>query len=1011
MDVRFLGGLQVRVGGRLTSFGGPQAQSVFALLAIDAGTTVTTSTLVDELWPLDPPRAAVNTVQTHVAAIRRGLGTDRGRLRTRGRGYELDLRPDELDTARSEVLVRRGHELLDRGDPSAACGSLEAALTLWGGEPLLGLTDHAPRLAIEASRLAELHLATLEDLTDTQLRIGATPTVLRELERATAADPFRERTVALLLRSLAAAGRRAEALARYEAFRRRLVEELGLDPSEALQRLHRELLGTATLRAGSDVVRPPSQEQERAGALPVFHTRWFGREHDLDRVAELLGTERLVTLVGPGGCGKTRTAIELAQRVGRERGCGTRFVDLAPIRAGELVERTTARALGVTFDPHARSVHEQIVRHVDGAPVLVVLDNCEHLVDEAATHVRALLDGCPTVTVLATSREPLAVDGERAWRLGGLELPDLGDALDAPAVGLLLDRGRAVRHDLTLDGTDADAAAATCRLLDGLPLAIELVASHLAHRSPAELAALLTEHDRNTLLRSSRRGPRHRTLETTIDWSYRLLDPPGRELLRELSVFVGGADLAAVTAVAGDGGDDVEVLQQLGSLVTRSLVNVTEVRGTTRYGLLETIREFAAHRLGDGEELTVRTAHRDHYLALIEKVPWDHRMFSEQVTERLEPELGNLRAAIEFSVAAGDRDVAARVAFGAPRLVIGGSYWDEYDRWLTRLWGTSPDGLTFAALLERASRPEHIAAASWMEGWRWARSVDEVAAAVPILRQATRELAPSDPARTFLEFMVAIGRWHVTPDATSGLDRMLEVADCAARQGAELLRAAALDNAGLFQLLAGRYDDAVRTLEPCAVPTVWEHDAKPLLTLGFAQHLAGAHDAAVRTMRTNVEVVTRPAARFLTLLALGLAVAGTGDLEEARELVSRAREEIDRPRWHHPQELVDVLVILGACAALEGRTERAAHLLTAAGHPTDGTFRPMTAIHLHYLAATGGHEILERQAIGADGVDPGSPTYVDPVVLVDEELVRWARPAPPLATSGPGGVPWTSSSG
>jgi predicted ATPase/DNA-binding SARP family transcriptional activator len=1004
MDVRFLGGLQVRVGGRRTSFGGPQAQRVFALLAVDAGTTVTTAMIVDELWPLDPPRAAVNTVQTHVATIRRGLGADRDRLLTHGRGYVLDLRPDELDSARFEVLVRRGHDLLERDDPSASCGPLEAALQLWGGDPLLGLTEGVARLGIEASRLAELHLTAVEDLTEAQLRVGAPPTVLGDLERATVTDPFRERPVALLLRAMAAAGRRAEALTRYEAFRRRLVEELGLDPSQELQRVHRELLGASTPGAGSGVERHASHEPDPTGALPAFHTRWFGRVHDLDAVATLLGTERLVTLVGPGGCGKTRTAVELARRVGPAHRWDVRFVDLAPLRAGELVGRTTARALGVVLDPHARSVHEQLVRHVDGTPVLVVLDNCEHVVEATAAHVRALLDDCPTVTVLATSREPLGVDGERAWRLGGLELPEVGDALDAPAVELLRDRGRAVRHDLTFDGADGDAASDICRQLDGLPLAIELVASHLAYRSPRELVPLLADHHRSTLLHGSRRAPRHRTLDTTIDWSYQLLDPHGQQLLRSLSVFVGGADLPAVVAVAGDGRDDVEVLQQLGSLVARSLVTVTEVRGTTRYGLLETIREFAARRLHDaGEEATVRAAHRDHHLALVEALPWDHRMFSERVTEQLEPELGNLRAAIETSVAAGDLPSAARLAFGAATLVIIGSHWDEYDRWLTRLWGTSPDGLTFAGRLERIVDPEHLAAASWMEGWRFAGSVDEVVEAVPILQRAAGELSTSDPAHTFLEHMVAIGDlWYATTDATAGLDRMLELAEDARREGAHLLWAAVLDNAGLFQLLAGRYDDAVRTLEPCAVPTIREHYLKPLFTLGVAQHLVGQHDAAARTMRIHAEAVRRPEGRWLCLLALALTEAGVGDVEGARELIRRARDEVGRPRWQHPQVLADALVVLGACVALEGRADRAVRLLTAAGSPT-GTFRPITAIHLHYLRVTGATDGRDGQVVGADEEDL--------VSLFDEELVRWARPSPPLATSGPGAVPWTSSSG
>jgi predicted ATPase/DNA-binding SARP family transcriptional activator len=990
VEVRFLDGLEVRVSGTVRSLGGPQARVVFAVLAAEAGTVVPVARLIDELWSDDPPRDAVGTIQTHIATIRRGLGEERHRLRTRDGGYVLAVGPDELDVHRLVALVRAAGELRVV-DPVNARDRLGSALSLWRGEPLVGLSERSPLLASEARRLSELRLTTLDDFAELCLELGDRAAAINDLERVVASHPFRERSFGLLLRGLAAAGRRQEALTRYVEYRRRLVDELGVDPSSELQRVHLELL-----RAPA-VTTPPSDEPDgsaaasaravAAGRLPTFGTRLFGRDHDLDALEELLDHQRLVTITGVGGSGKTRLAVELARRLRSAYPAGVHFVDLAPVRSAALVPAVTARSLGVLPDPHGGPALDRTLRFIGDTEPLLVLDNCEHLIDTCAEHVRALLDGCQHLSVVATSRAPLGLEGEHLWRLGRLEVPGPEAPEHTASLRMLIDRVQAVRTGFTIDDGNRAAMVATCEQLDGLPLAIELIAARFAHLSPDEVAARLAVRP-SAMLQGRRRMPRHRSMDAAIGWSYQLLDPMEQACLRRLAVFVGGADLAAVTAVAGSGGEEWAALELLGSLVACSLVVVDEVEGRSRYRLLEPIREFAGRRLREaGEEWTVRLAHRDHYLRRIESIPWDRRMFSEQVAVALEPELGNLRAAIRTSLDAGETAAAARLALDCPALVIAGSHWDEYDRWLVELRGGRPPDPGFAQHLGPDLAPALVAGQLWVEGWRFAGTAEDVDAIVPVIQAAASRLDESDPAWIFLQNMLVIAElWYLATDLEAGIERLLELAQAARTVGSELLHTVLVDTAGQFQLLAGRYQDAVVTLRMCSMRIVNEHYPKPLLTLGVAQHLAGEHVAAVRSMQRNSEVVCRPEARCLSLLALALAVAGADDLATARELIRRARDELDRPHWLHPTTINTILVIMGACAVIEGRTDVARRLLVAAGPPDQG-FTPMTAVHVHYGRATG-------------LVPQGLEVATDLESLVDAELLRWARGSAPSFPDG-----------
>jgi predicted ATPase/DNA-binding SARP family transcriptional activator len=989
VDVRFLGGLEVRTDGAPASLGGPQAQVVFALLASEAGRTLSTTRLIDELWPMDPPRAAIGTIQTHVATIRRGLGGERQRLRTKEGGYLLDLDADELDATRFTRLAHEGRALV-RTDAAAAEARLEAALSEWRGEPLVGLAERAPGLQAGAARLCELRLEVVEDLARARLQLGQAARVVTDLEPVVAGEPFRERALALLLRALAAAGRQPEALTRYDDYRRRLGEELGVDPSAELRRVHLDLIG-ATARSSGDGAGHRDVPGTRVGRLPLPVTRWFGRESDLEAITGLLGHERLVTIVGVGGGGKTRLAVEVAHRAIEAFPDGVHFVDLAPIRDGEFVPRAVADALGVAVVAYAGSVHEQTVGAIGDRRMLVVLDNCEHLLGMCADHVLRLLEDCPNLTMLATSREPLGLDGERRWRLDPLALPEEGDASDeAASLQLLTDRAQAVRQDFRVTEANRAASVAICRQLDGLPLALELIAARLEVLSPKEVAERLTAH-RGELVRGQRRVPRHRTLDATIGWSYDLLSEAEQTLLRRLSVFVGGATLEAVRAVGVGDREDIEVLELVGSLVRRSLVTVIEVDGTSRYNLLETVREFASERLrAAGEEDAARLAHRDHYLDVLEAVPWDQRMFSlHHAAPRLEAEFGNLRAAFDTSIARGERDMAARLAIGSPALVISSQRWDELDRWLTELWGVRPAELPLPERVSRAVRPEHLIHHFWLEVWRIPWSADELREAVTFLRAGAERLSGSSPARIHIDHVVEVGALLVEgADLDDALRRLRERAEAAREVDSPLLHAAMLEDGALAQLLAGRYADALAMMREFPVFEVAVHFQKPLATLAAAQHLTGDHDGAIRTVHRNLES-GHPAGRSLTLLFLAIAMAGAGDLDVARQLLRRSRYEYDLLSWRHPRSINDVLVALGSCAVLEGRRDVGARLLGAAGSSA-ADFKPITAYHVHYTKLAGPPH--DREALP----EAGDKEALE--ALVDEELLRWAREYSPDAS-------------
>lgn len=674
-----LGALEVEGEAGPVAVGGFRVRTLLALLALEAGHTVTAERLIDALWPGDPPANAANALQTLVRRLRAALRPAEA-VESRPGGYVLAIPADDVDALRFGRLARQ--------DP-------EAALALWRGPALTGFTS-VPHLANVAASLEDERLSAVESL----LLRGRTAGL--DLLAEVAANPLRERLAALAMRALAADGRQADALALFERTRARLADELGVDPGPDLRAAHLSVL--AGEPAHHDPVRQAVPEGN--GALPRSNLRrpltsFIGREDELSQLTGLLGEARMVTIVGPGGAGKTRLATEAALRM-----TPGWIVELAPVTDPDGVPAAVLDALGLR--EAVPSLHPDSTWRPDGplarvAEVLgqhravIVLDNCEHLIGTVATLAESLLAGCPGLRVLATSREPLNVPGERLAPIPSLELPPVGGppelAAGYPAVRLLLDRAT----NFALDAGNTDAVVSLCRRLDGMPLAIELAAARLRTMTARQLADRLD--DRFRLLTGGSRTalPRQQTLRAVVEWSWDLLDGQERTLARRLAVFAGGAGLESVEAVC-DATPDV-----LGALVDKSLVQVAGAHdGAGRYTMLETIRTYALERLSEsGEEADYRRRHAVHLMELAERAVPELRTAAQlEHMERLTAERDNWAAALHWAHETGDVEIMLRLCAALTWFWWMGGYHQESAVWATKameLAGNQPpEGLVRA---------------------------------------------------------------------------------------------------------------------------------------------------------------------------------------------------------------------------------------------------------------------------------------------------------------------------
>ncbi|TNH30410.1 AfsR/SARP family transcriptional regulator [Micromonospora orduensis] len=605
---------------------GTKVRALLADLLANRNQVVSADRLIDDLWGDDGPTNPAGALQVRVSQLRKALNDAepgaRELVESRPPGYLL--RVDAVDVGRFDELAR-----------CADVERLTEALALWRGEAYADVAD-AEFVRAEAGRLTEQRLVVQERLAQARLARGEHDLVAADLAELVARHPLREGLRAVQLRALYAAGRQSEALESYAELRARLAEELGLDPGPELVALHRRIL-----EQDAGLNAPPKAAIIRNN-LPAPLDELIGRAEALAEVGGLLPRQRLVTLVGPGGVGKTRLATETARAASYPD--GVRLVELAPLPAGDehVAEQVLGalgahEAAGTTLSPADRVV--TALRH---RQLLLLLDNCEHVIEPVAELVARLLRDVPGVSVLATSREPLGLTGELLWEVPPLPVPDDGD-LDAArrsaAARLFVARAAAQQRGFRLDGQTATAVAQLCRRLDGLPLALELAATRV--RALGVRGVVDRLDDRFRLLTTAQRDvpPRQRTLTAVIGWSWDLLDESDRVVLAQLAVFPDGCTPEAAEHVCRTD------LDALARLVDRSLVVLDDSGAAPRYRLLESVAAFCLERLTDADE--VRGRHATYYTELAERADPGLRGSDQQRwLALLDTELANLRSAL-----------------------------------------------------------------------------------------------------------------------------------------------------------------------------------------------------------------------------------------------------------------------------------------------------------------------------------------------------------------------------
>jgi predicted ATPase/DNA-binding SARP family transcriptional activator len=734
MRFEILGELRAFRGETPVELGGALPRRLAAALLVDAPGAVQQDTLVERLWGSRPPATATTALQVHVSRLRRALAPDYERgdqsiLRTVSAGYALEIDRGDVDADRFEGLVRDADDVAAT-DPERALRTIESARALWRDRPWGALADE-PWLRADVARIEDLRRWADELWADVQLELGRHELIVDALATAVQVEPLRERRWEQLILALYRCGRQAESLRAFQDARCVLTEELGIEPSRSLRALEQAVL---VQDPGLDATFRSVPERPRDN-LPSPLTQLVGRTDEVQTTRKRLETSRLVTITGSGGCGKTRLAIAVAEELIDLYEDDVWFVDLAAAPSAELVVPQIASDLGLRDSSELGAARplEHVHRYLRDRHLLLVLDNCEHVVAEVATIVGSLLTSCRRLRVLATSRASIGVVGEMVEVLTPLDTPaadaTLEDIATSSAVQLFLQRAEDTGASCDRLGDVADL----CRFLEGVPLAIELAANWVETLTPSEILDRLDR--RLALVAADDRLPdRQRGLRAVIEWSHTLLTDTERVAFRRLSVFPAGFTLAGAEAVAADShmGADT-VVGAVARLVSSSLVRTDHRTLPARYRMLESVREFASEQLEHShEEGGVRARQLDYFVGLARNVRRDE-FFGPPVYETmatLDSEHDNVRDALERLLMAGDGERALALAGAMGTYWFERGYIAEGQRYITRALELTAGSesvnraLALVALAEAVSHFEDIA-----------RRLEELREATKILRE------------------------------------------------------------------------------------------------------------------------------------------------------------------------------------------------------------------------------------------------------------------------------------
>lgn len=684
--LRVVGPTDIVVGGRPIAIPGPQHRKLLAVLALNANEWMARDAVISVLWPDDSDSDHVAALHSRISelrgAIRRG-GAAAPVVATAGSGYRLEIDAMDLDASQFAVLCRRGHRMLAAGDIATATATLTQARSLWRGHPYQELSDQPIAMA-EVARLTAIHTQLMEDLVDIELEEGHHAELASDLLTLVEQHPVRERLWAQLMLAQYRAGLHSAALTTYDRLRRNLRDELGTSPSAELQELHQQVLHAdvpATIAAASREGVPL-----RAGNLPGEISSFLGRKDELAELEQLTREFPVVSIVGVGGSGKTRLAVELGHRERREYANGVWFLSLVDLTDPALIDRALADIFGVTEQP-VRPLLDLVVDEIRDAQALLIFDNCEHVLSRASSVIRKIAIACPKVRILATSREPLALTGGRVIGLDGLTIPATHDpaaALQADSVRLFVDRAKSANVAFAADADVGAALARIVRQLDGLPLAIELVAAQCSTFGVDQLADHLHDHLSALEVDTDPATAKQQSLGGAIGWSYDLLSPADRGLFRALSVFESGFTVDGAEAVwstlsrAG-------AIAAIGRLSVKSLI-ARDTAEPGRFRMLETVRVFAADRLrGEGEWHAVSVRHAQFFQRVAELTGSNLRSSRQAAAvDRLESEHANIRVALAWCLDHGDHGGAASMAAALYPFWDLHGYYSEGRQWLHR---------------------------------------------------------------------------------------------------------------------------------------------------------------------------------------------------------------------------------------------------------------------------------------------------------------------------------------